>query len=113
MDRAKKFYTDAFGWKMEQMGAEMGNYIVVETAPANSPGANNGVIFKNQGIKQVLNGYSCVVSVDDIDKAAAAVTAAGGKVLDKKMEIPTIGWYVKCQDTEGNYFSLLQAAPRA
>jgi hypothetical protein len=26
MDRAKKFYSENFGWKLNQLGPEMGNY---------------------------------------------------------------------------------------
>jgi predicted enzyme related to lactoylglutathione lyase len=38
---------------------------------------------------------------------------AGGKVLQEKPDdIPNIGLYIKCEDTEGNHFTLLQPSPR-
>src|SRR5438045_104453 len=108
--RAKKFYTDAFGWKMEQMPAEMGDYIVITTGDLKEPGGINGGMFQ-VGDKE-LNAYSCVISVDDIQKAMADVRAAGGKVLNEKPDdIPGIGLYAKCEDTEGNRFTLLQPSP--
>lgn len=116
-ERAKKFYESAFGWKMEQMGADFGGYIVVTTGDPKEPGGINGGIYEEK--KKHLNAYSCVVGVDDIDKAIADVKKAGGKVFDdnktpdgkvlgEKMDIPGVGIYAKCEDTEGNRFSLLQ-----
>ncbi len=110
-DRAKKFYTEAFGWKMEQMGEDMMNYVVVTTGDPKEPGGINGGIFTSPpGEHERLNAYSCVIAVDNIDEAMKAVTDAGGKVMGEKMDIPTVGIYAKCQDTEGNNFSLLQAS---
>lgn len=111
IERAKKFYSAAFGWQMDQMGEEYGHYVVIRTTPENTPGAINGGLF--QVPAKVLNAYSCVISVDDIEKAMADVLAAGGKVLTEKPDdIPNIGKFAKCEDTEGNRFSLLQPAPR-
>ena len=111
VDRAKKFYTDAFGWEMEQMGGDYGNYVVVKTGDPKEPMGINGGIFQAPDKKE-LNAYRCVVGVDDIQKAMSAVKAAGGKVLSEKPEdIPGVGLYAKCEDTEGNYFTLLQPSP--
>jgi predicted enzyme related to lactoylglutathione lyase len=105
--RAKKFYSDAFGWGMEQMGGDFGNYVSVTTGDPKEPGAINGGIFQSE--KKELNAFSCVVAVDDVQKAMADVKTAGGKVLSEKPDdIPGIGLYAKCEDTEGNRFTLLQ-----
>jgi predicted enzyme related to lactoylglutathione lyase len=37
----------------------------------------------------------------------AKVADAGGEAGEKQ-PIPTIGWFARCQDTEGNSFSLFQ-----
>ena len=111
IERAKKFYTDAFGWKMEQMGDDFGNYVVVKTGDPKDPIGINGGIFK-AGDKKELNAYSCVIGVEDIHKAMADVKAASGKVLSEKPDdIPGVGLYAKCEDTEGNRFTLLQPSP--
>lgn len=120
-DRAKKFYSDAFGWKMDQAGEDFGGYITVITGDPKEPGGINGGIYQEDDKK--LNAFSCVVAVDDVDKAIADVKAAGGRVFDdnvtpdgrilgEKMDIPGIGIYVKCEDTEGNRFTLLQPSPQ-
>lgn len=109
LDRAKKFYTDAFDWEMQQMGEDIGNYVMVINGDPKQPGGINGGIFVSPpGDHEKLNAYSCVVQVKNIDKSIKKVKASGGKVLGEKMDIPTVGVYVKCKDTEGNNFSLLQ-----
>lgn len=119
-ERAKKFYTDAFGWKMDQMGDEFGGYVTVTTGDPKEPTGINGGLFQ-VGDKE-LNAFSCTIAVDDADKAIEDVKKAGGKVLNdtkddkgnllgEKVDIPGIGIYVKCIDTEGNRFTLLQPSP--
>jgi predicted enzyme related to lactoylglutathione lyase len=39
------------------------------------------------------------------------VKAAGGSLMGDKMDIPTIGTFVRCKDTEGNIFTMLQPLP--
>ena len=84
------------------------------------PGINGGIFPADNGKKE-LNAYRCVIGVDDIDKAIKDVKAAGGKIQDiidpngknlgEKSDIPGIGIWAKCEDTEGNFFSLLQPSP--
>jgi uncharacterized protein len=113
-ERAKNFYAKAFGWEMQQMGQDMGDYVVVITGDPKEPGGINGGIFGTQpGAKKELNGYSCVVGVESIDKAMADVKAAGGQVMGDKMDIPGIGTFIRCTDTEGNIFTMLQPLPRS
>lgn len=111
LNRAKKFYTDAFGWEMDQMGDEYGKYVVAKTGDMKDPIGINGGIFQ-AGSKKELNAYSCVIGVEDMDKAMSAVTSAGGKILSEKPEdIPGVGLYTKCEDTEGNRFTLIKPYP--
>jgi uncharacterized protein len=111
-ERAKNFYSQAFGWQMQQMGDEMGQYVVVITGDPKQPGGINGGIFGTPpGATKELNAYSCVVGVENIDESMASVKAAGGQLLGDKMDIPTVGTYVRCKDTEGNIFTMLQPTP--
>jgi predicted enzyme related to lactoylglutathione lyase len=110
--RAKNFYAQAFGWEMQQMGEDMGNYVVVVTGDPKEPGGINGGIFRSPtGAQKELNAFSCVVGVDNIDQAMAKVKSAGGELLGDKMDIPTIGTFIRCKDTEGNIFTMLQPLP--
>jgi uncharacterized protein len=111
-ERARNFYSQAFGWQMQQMGDEMGQYVVVTTGDPHEPGGINGGIFGTPpGATKELNAYSCVVGVENIDESMANVKAAGGQLLGDKMDIPTVGTYVRCKDTEGNIFTMLQPLP--
>jgi predicted enzyme related to lactoylglutathione lyase len=111
-ERLVKFYTQAFGWRMQKFGEEMGNYITAATTETDEnnmikrPGAINGGFFsKNPESAQYP---SVVISVDNIKEAIKRVADAGGKVLGEPVEIPGIGQYVSFDDTEGNRLSLLQ-----
>jgi hypothetical protein len=110
--RMALFYERAFGWKTQQLGPEMGDYVLVTTAEADvkadAPrGAINGGFFpkKPDWPAQVP---SIVVAVDDIDAAMRRVTKEGGKVLGEPMQIPGVGRYVSFFDTENNRVSMLQ-----
>jgi len=112
-ERLVKFYTQAFGWRMQKLGKEMGDYVTAATTETDEnnmikkPGAINGGFFpKNSG--SPAQYPSVVIAVDDIKKAMKKVTDAGGKVLGDPMEIPGIGQYVSFTDTEGNRASMLQ-----
>lgn len=97
---------------MQQMGEDMGQYTVVTTGDPKEPGGINGGIFGTPpGAAKELNGYSCVIGVDDIDEAMTRVKAAGGQLLNDKMDIPGIGTFVRCKDTEGNIFTMLKPLP--
>ena len=112
-ERLVKFYTRAFGWQMQKLGKEMGDYVLAATTETDEnrmikrPGAINGGLFpkKPDWPAQVP---SVVIAVDDIRKAMKRVTEAGGSVLGEPMEIPGVGLYVAFIDTEGNRASMLQ-----
>ncbi len=116
--RAADFYTKAFGWKMQMLGEEMGNYIVVQTTETDpvtkrptTPGAINGGFYKKN---PSANAPSIVIAVDDIHEAMKQVAEAGGKVLGGSKgdgtpdDIPGVGLYSGFIDTEGNKVALLQ-----
>lgn len=112
--RMAAFYEIAFGWQMQKMGAEYGDYIVATTTESdeNGPkrsGAINGGFYKLDD-KQQNAAPSVVISVDDIKASIKDVKNAGGKVVSEIMSIPGIGEYVAIMDTEGNRVGMLQPA---
>jgi len=109
--RVAKFYSSAFGWNMQQMGAEMGNYVLAGTTESDEkgpkkPGAINGGFFEYKN-KEGFQYPSVVISVDNLKTSMEQVKKAGGKILGKPMEIPGIGQYVAFKDTEGNRVGML------
>jgi predicted enzyme related to lactoylglutathione lyase len=117
-DRVAKFYKAVFGWKMQNMGESMGQYVLATTAesgPDGRPkkgGAINGGFFPKKQ-EWPAQHPSVVIAVDDLVKAMDKVTGAGGQVLGEPMEIHGVGSYVSFMDTEGNRASLLQPRPMA
>ena len=115
-ERIARFYQSAFGWKMQMLGPEMGNYVVTTTAeedaaPDGMRGAINGGFFPRDTSKPAQHP-SVVVGVPDIQAAMKAVKDAGGEVLGTPMEIPGVGQYVAFHDPEGNRLSMLQPLMR-
>jgi len=116
-ERLVKFYTQAFGWQMQKLGKEMGDYVTAATTETDEngmvkrPGAINGGFLPKR--PDCPAQYpSVVIAVDDIKEATKKVADAGGKVLGDPVEIPGIGQYVSFTDTEGNRVSILQPAER-
>jgi predicted enzyme related to lactoylglutathione lyase len=104
-ERLVKFYTQVFGWQMQKLGKDMGDYITAATTKR--PGAINGGFYPKKP-DWPAQYPSVVIAVDDIEEAMKKVVDAGGKVLGEPMEIPGIGHYVSFTDTEGNRVSILQ-----
>lgn len=115
-ERLVKFYTKAFGWQMQKLGKDMGDYVTAATTETDEnrmvkrPGAINGGFFPKKP-DWPAQYPSVVIAVDDIKEAMKKVADSGGKVLDEPMEIPKIGLYVSFIDTEGNRVSLIEPSP--
>ena len=115
--RVAKFYSEAFGWQMTQLGKEMGNYILAGTSPVDerqmhiNKGAINGGFFEYKN-EDGYNAPHIVVEVKDLDESIEAVTQAGGKITSAKLPIPGIGTYVSIKDSEGNNVGMLQPATK-
>ena len=114
--RMVRFYESAFGWQMQALGEDMGNYVVATTTESGEtgpkkPGAINGGFFPKKPDWPAQHP-SVVIAVDDVRQAMKKVADAGGQVLGDPMEIPGIGQYISFIDTEGNRVSMLQPLPR-
>ncbi len=109
-ERAKKFYQSVFGWKTQELGPKMNNYILVTTADSTvKAGAPEGAINGGLFVKHPENSHpTIVIGVGNIDNSMEKVIAHGGIVLGKPHEIPNIGMYVGFRDTEGNQLSMIQ-----
>ena len=112
--RMSDFYSKVFGWRTQQLGEEMGNYVLASTTETDpntghptQPGRINGG-FYDRTDDPTSHAPSVVIAVENIDEHMKKVTAAGGKILGEPMDIPGIGKWVSFYDTEGNRTSMLQ-----
>ncbi len=111
--RISKFYSSAFGWKTQQLGPEMGNYVTATTCDTYTTGSpkelgmiNGGFFIKDT--KQPAVYPSVVIAVADISKAMKKIEKAGGEIIAEPMEIPGIGMFVSFYDSEGNRNSIME-----
>ncbi|MDQ5860018.1 MAG: VOC family protein, partial [Thermoproteota archaeon] len=106
------FYTKVFGWKTEQLGEDMGNYVLATTTDSDEkgpkkPGAINGGFFQKTDDKPAQYP-SVVIAVDNIEEHIKTLERAGGKMLGEPVDIPGVGRYVSFLDTEGNRVGMIQ-----
>ena len=97
------FYTRHFGWVQEgemDMG-EYGTYAFIQ-----DDGVMIGAIMPKLPDMPV-SLWTYYVGVDDIDRAASAVTAGGGKILNGPMEIPGGEYALNGMDPQGASFGLV------
>ena len=112
--RMSKFYSNAFGWKTQMLGEDMGNYVIATTTDeVDKKGRpkKNGIInggFYSKSDDKPAQYPSVVIAVDDIKKSMNKIAKAGGEVLGEPMEIPGYGRYVSFYDTEGNRVSIME-----
>lgn len=115
LDRAKAFYGDAFGWKLDTMdmpgGGQYTGIITTdvdpETMTPSEPGAiNGGMVTREDPVSIPV----VTIGVDAIGDALAGVEKAGGKTITPRTEIPGMGAYAYFTDTEGNTMGLWETA---
>ena len=110
--RMADFYTKVFGWKTQQLGEDVGNYVLATTTDSDEkgpkePGAINGGFFQKTDDKPAQYP-SVVIAVEDIREHMLNVEKSGGKVLGEPVDILGVGLYVSFFDTEGNRVSIVQ-----
>jgi predicted enzyme related to lactoylglutathione lyase len=111
LERARAFYTDAFGWQLDDM-PEL-DYTWVRTVPTDdrgtptAPGAINGGMTARQA---PVTGPVITVEVEDIETALAKVVACGGRVVEERQAVGAMGYTAYITDTEGNTLGLWQNA---
>ena len=107
-DRAAEFYRKSFGWDVVGWGGPA-RYLLVTTGPADEVGINGAITDRHEHLQSVVNS----IDVDGWERAAAAISSAGGEVLTAKTAINGIGYFSYCRDTEGNVFGILETDPAA
>jgi predicted enzyme related to lactoylglutathione lyase len=109
LDAALSFYSELFGWEKgptHDMG-EAGLYQIV-----NHGGQQVGGIWKARD-NSTPPSWLSYVRVADAAKAANAIKAAGGRVLNGPMEVPGGSWIVQLLDPQGGAFAVVEAPQAA
>lgn len=114
-DRARTFYAEAFGWKLQEMPGM--NYTIVSTGPATEEGMPSEPGFINGGMLSRGEGTSSaptiVVDVESIDAALETVEKHGGSTVIARQAVGDMGFAGYFKDPEGNLMGLWENAPRS
>ena len=109
VQRVKAFYETVFGWRLQPWGPpdyyqhrEAGEHVIIALQGRRelAPGAR-------------MQGFEATMAVDDIAATAAAIEAAGGRVVAPQITIEGVGKLVYFQDPDGNVFGAMQYDPGA
>ena len=101
-ERAARFYSGAFDWKVEKWAGPLDYWLVI-TGGEGEPGIDGG-ITRRAALDRVTN----TVDVPSVDEFTDRVVAQGGKVVQPKTAVPYVGYLVYCEDTEGNAFGMME-----
>jgi predicted enzyme related to lactoylglutathione lyase len=55
-----------------------------------------------------IKGPVLTINVDNIDASIEKIQKQGGKIVQGKMEVPTVGFIAYFEDSEGNILGLIQ-----
>jgi predicted enzyme related to lactoylglutathione lyase len=103
VERARKFYSTCFGWKIEKMEGEMEYWMISQEGDSSDKTSLGGGLMKRKDPQQPVLNYVDVPSIDEYSKR---VNELGGKVVMPKTEVKGYGFFAVCTDTENNAFAL-------
>jgi predicted enzyme related to lactoylglutathione lyase len=103
IERAKRFYSELFGWQFSTPPG-FDDYWFFDTGDPNHDAG--GGILSRQAAGQGIVHYIQVESVADY---AAKIQELGGQVVYPKAPVPGMGWFAQLLDTEGNCFAIWES----
>ena len=121
IERAKQFYSDLFGWKIEKMSrstdennskltsaatGEPIEYWMITTTDDQGNKALGGGLMKRQLPQHQITNY---INVNSIDEYKSKIEEAGGKVVAPKHAVPGMGYFALCLDPENNSFAIWES----
>ena len=107
--RAKKFYTELFGWKIEKVPGPVEYYFISTTNEKGEEGVGGGMSRREKPDDTITN----FIDVPSVDEYCVKVEKLGGKIVAPKMTVPKFGYLAVCRDTENNTFGLWETDPNA
>ncbi|MDY6965131.1 MAG: VOC family protein [Halobacteriota archaeon] len=102
IERAKRFYTEVFDWKITRDPGPMEYYMIETSTPDGEIGLGGGMAKKDDP-SQAITPFIDVPSIDDCIKK---IEELGGKLVSPKMAVPNTGYVAVCLDTENNAIGL-------
>lgn len=104
IERAKDFYSRLFGWKIEKSPGTTEYYLIETRTSTGEKGLTGGIAKREKPYQKITN----FIEVPSIDESIAKVKKLGGKIIEPKTAIPTVGYIAGCIDTEDNVFGIIE-----
>ena len=107
LEAAEAFYREVLGWSFADAGMEGFTYHLASVDGAMVAGAMN--MPSDAGAMPPF--WMIYFAVDDADKAAADIAAAGGRIYRDPADVPGTGRFAVVADPQGAAFGILQPEP--
>lgn len=106
--QARAFFEAVLGWRFERFSMPY-EYYRIQAGLESEPGIDGGIgAVKDTAIADGRSVTQLTVPVPNLDEFLAKVISHGGRVIEPKMPIRTIGWYATCEEPGGLRFGLIQ-----
>jgi uncharacterized protein len=105
---AKSFYSGLLGWKADEMPMPGMNYTIFKNGDTQTV----GMFAIDPSWGPVPPNWMVYFAVDNCDATLEQIKSLGGKVLMGPNDVPTVGRFATCQDSQGGAFAILQPEPR-
>ena len=117
IERAKRFYTGIFRWKIEKWssintddsqltspatGQPIEYWTITTTDDKGNKALGGGMMRRQMPEHQVTN----YIGVESVDEYSSKVEKLGGKLAAPKHAVPGMGYFALCLDTENNAFAI-------
>jgi uncharacterized protein len=108
ISRAKEFYKKVFGWEMQKWNNSENSeqeYWMFQTQDDKENSGLGGGIMKRQSPQHTVTNF---ITVSSIEEYSSKIEQSGGKIIMPKTEIPNMGFFAVCLDTENNMFGIYE-----
>jgi predicted enzyme related to lactoylglutathione lyase len=110
VERTRRFYEEAFGWRFEPGGPP--DFYHIQAGNEADPGLRLELLTKRGRERAApeasTNAFRCTISVRSAKETMAAIEAAGGTLRSPLVDIPHVGQVAEFADTDGNIACILQ-----
>lgn len=104
---AGSFYREILGWQVEDSGMEGFDYHLAKS----NGDMVAGLMVMPPDVSEMPPFWMIYFAVDDADKAAADISAAGGSIHRRPENIPGTGRFAIAADPQGAAFGVMQLEP--
>lgn len=107
VERAKRFYSQVFGWSFQAWGPP--GFWLISTG---QPGISGALQSRREPLAGAgVRGFECTFAVEDVARTQAAIVEHGGAITHPAFRIDGVGTVLSFRDTEGNAVCAMQYLP--